>query len=312
MSVDAQTTTMNEVRDVLEAALPGVGIESLQPLDAGYSSNHWVADTDDGRLLVKIPQRNRDPEHLRRLIRNTELAQEHGIPVVRYRCLVPHAPSVGGPVLIQEFHEGDSAADVWDSLDEGGRAALCEDLGDLVGRMHSITGPEFGPLLGGGTAGTLHEAIEAELDTLLAQADADALGGDCADALRAAVAAELSHIDDAGSRPALVHGDLWLPNFLVGGGRITRVLDFEHAVFADRFRDFGKLEEHVFAKYPAARGPFLKAYGEACPLPSDWERRVDLARVLHALAMHVYFLQWTPQFAPEYAGQVGEWLAKRS
>ncbi len=304
MAIEIDTT----IRHVLERACPGLRVESVRPLDAGYTSKQWIADTDDGRLLVKVPQRDRDPEHLRRLVASTRVAAEHGIPVVRFRALVEHDPAVGGPVLVQEFEEGDAAGDVWESLDEERRKALVRDLGDVVGRVHAIKGSWFGDVQGGGRAPTLRESVDAEVEALLRDADTDALG----DGVQAAVAAAVSRLDDSSSTPALTHGDLWLPNVLVRDGRITCLLDFEHASYADRFRDFGKLDEHVFDGFPAGRGVFLDSYAAACPLPDDWDRRVDLAHVLHALTMHVYFLRWSPQWAPQYARQVGEWLARTS
>jgi aminoglycoside phosphotransferase (APT) family kinase protein len=304
------TYTDTTIWQVLERACPGVRIESVQPLNAGYTSKQWVADTDEGRLLVKVPQRNRDPEHLRRLMTSARVAAEYGLPVVRYRRLVPHDPAVGGPVLVQEFQVGEAAGDLWESLNEGRRKVLCQDLGDIVGRVHRITGSEFGDVLGGGRAATLRESVEAELDTLLGQADADEIPD--RSAMRAAIIAALSKLDVSASVPALTHGDLWLPNFLVRDGRITCALDFEHATYADRFRDFGKLDEHIFDAFPAGRGVFLDAYAAVCPLPQDWEQRVELAHVLHALTMHAYFLRWSPQWAPQYAQQAREWLAKRS
>ena len=54
----------------------------------------------------------------------------------------------------------------------------------------------------------------------------------------------MSNTDSSASTPALTHGDLWLPNILLRDGTIGCVLDFEHATYADRFRDFGKLDEH--------------------------------------------------------------------
>jgi aminoglycoside phosphotransferase (APT) family kinase protein len=241
---------------------------------------------------------------------SARVAAEHGVPVVRYRRLVPHDPAVGGPVLVQEFQEGDAAGDLWESLDEERRIVLCQDLGDIVGRVHSITGSEFGDVLGGGRAATLRESVEAELDTLLDQADAAEIPD--RGAMRAAITTALSRLDGSASVPALTHGDLWLPNFLVYDGRITCALDFEHATYADRFRDFGKLDEHIFDAFPAGRRVFLDAYAAACPLPQDWEQRVDLAHVLHALTMHAYFLRWQPQWAPQYAQQAREWLAKHA
>ncbi|MCB5911426.1 hypothetical protein [Streptomyces pinistramenti] len=95
-------------------------------------------------------------------------------------------------------------------------------------------------------------------------------------------------------------------------GRITCVLDFEHATYAERFRDFGKLDEHIFDAFPAGRDVFLASYAAACPLPDDWEQRVALGQVLHALNMHVYFRRWSPQWAPQYARQVKEWLTRNT
>jgi aminoglycoside phosphotransferase (APT) family kinase protein len=307
---DTQADARAGIQRVVEHACPGIGIKSLSRLDAGYSSKHWVADTDEGRLLVKVPQRNKDPEHLRRLMASTRVAAEHGIPVVRYRRLVAHDPTVNGPVLIQEFHQGETVGDLWDSLDDGGRKALCHQLGDIVGRVHGIIGPEFGPVLGGGMAPTLREAVEVEVDTLLSRADAEMLGERAA--LRVGIATALSRLDGSASVPALIHGDLWWPNFLVRDGRLTCTLDFEHAAYADRFRDFGKLDEHIFDKFPAGREVFLESYAAACPLPDDWQERLALGHVLHALTMHVYFLRWSPQWAPQYARQAGEWLAERA
>ncbi len=303
---DVETT----IRGLLERACPGVHIEAVYPLHAGYTSRQWVADTDEGRLLVKVPQRNRDPQHLRRLMASVRVAGEHGIPVVRYRRLVPHDDALGGPVLIQEFQEGDAAADLWESLDEGQRKVLCRDLGDIVGRLHLITGPTFGDVLDGGMAATLEEAVDAELTGLLEAADSDMLGDPAA--LRKVITTALSRLDGTANQPTLNHGDLWLPNFLVTGGRITCALDFEHATYTERFRDFGKLNEHVFDKFPEGRGVFLESYAAACPLPADWEQRVDLANVLHALTMHAYFLRWNPEWAPQYAQQARDWLAQRA
>jgi hypothetical protein len=46
-----------------------------------------------------------------------------------------------------------------------------------------------------------------------------------------------------------------------------------------------------------------------CALPVDWESRVRLGRAIHALSMAVYFLRWTPKWAPQYVRELEEWLA---
>jgi aminoglycoside phosphotransferase (APT) family kinase protein len=298
------------IRDALETACPGLHVDALRPLNAGYTSKQWVADTDEGPLLVKVPQRNRDPEHLRRLVVSTRVAAEHGIPVVRFRALVTQCPALGGPVLIQEFQEGAPAEDGWETLEDRARLALCEDLGTVVGRLHSTEGPRFGDVLGVEKVASLEESVESEVEVLLGQAEADLVGD--GSSLRAAISKAVSRLDHSASTPALTHSDLWLPNILLRNGRISCVLDFEHAMYADRFRDFGKLDEHVFDAFAPGRTAFLESYSATCPLPDDWEQRVDLAHLLHSLTMYVYFLRWTPKWAPQYAREFQERLSKIS
>ncbi|MFD9815045.1 phosphotransferase [Streptomyces sp. NPDC059080] len=92
------------------------------------------------------------------------------------------------------------------------------------------------------TTPSLRESVGTELEALLPQADLTLIGD--AGTLRSALRATLTRLDDTANVPALTHGDLWLPNVLVRDGRISCVLDFEHATYADRFGDFGKLDEH--------------------------------------------------------------------
>ncbi|MER7028016.1 MULTISPECIES: phosphotransferase family protein [Streptomyces] len=304
----APVDALRAVRALLHREFPGTEVTAVRHLDKGYTSKQWVADTGEGRLLVKAPQREPSVAQLRRLTSAARIAAAHGIPVVRYRRLLPHEPSLGGPLLIQEYEEGDAADEVWEGLDRGRRLTLLHDLGDLVGRLHAVKGPHYGDVAGGPTAPSLPEAVDAEVAALLPQADLTLIGD--AEALRSAVRATVAGLDGTANVPVLTHGDLWLPNILVRDGRISCVLDFEHAAWADRFRDFGKLDEHLFDAFPEGRGTFLAAYAAACPLPGDWERRHALGQLLHALAMHVYFRRWSPQWAPQYARQAGEWLLR--
>jgi aminoglycoside phosphotransferase (APT) family kinase protein len=149
-------------------------------------------------------------------------------------------------------------------------------------------------------------SVEGEVDGLLSQ-----LEGELADIvtdLKEAVA----DLDASFSVPVLTHGDLWLPNVLVREGRFGCLLDFEHARYADRFRDFGKLDEHILDAFPAGREAFLESYQAICPLPDDHALRIELGSLIHELTIHVYFLRWAPQWAPQHARKVRAWLSRNS
>jgi hypothetical protein len=40
----------------------------------------------------------------------------------------------------------------------------------------------------------------------------------------------------------------------------------------------------------------------------SWLSRIPLAHAIHALSMCVYFLQWTPKWAPQYVRELEKWL----
>lgn len=294
------------VRDALAEACPGTRVTGLRPLDAGYTSRQWVADTDEGPLLVKTPVRDTDPEHVRRLIATTRRAADGGVPVVRFRAFVPRSAALGRPVLVQEFQEGTPADEAWGSMAPAERTAFADDLGRVVGRIHSCSGPWFGDVLGTEKHPDGPTFLHALVDARLAEAPEDFTS-----AGRSGLSAALHRAVDAvpaDGPPSLTHGDLWRQNLVLRDGGIACVLDFEHGVLADRFLDFGKLDEHVFDGFPDGRAAFLAAYDEVCPLPAGWESRVRLGHAVHAMSMGVYFLRWTPRWAPQYVRELEEWL----
>ncbi|WP_147434727.1 phosphotransferase family protein [Micromonospora musae] len=304
------TVGLDVVRDALAEACPGIGIMGIRRLDAGYTSRQWVADTDEGPLLVKTPVRNADPEHLRRLIATTRRAAEGGIPVVRFRAFVPRSGLLDAPLLVQEYQDGVPADEAWAAMSSAQRLSFAEALGELVGRLHSCAGPWFGDVFGIRKHPDVRSFLHALVDDRLAEAPAD-LTSAGRDGLATALHRAVDAVPSNGV-PALTHGDLWRQNVVLRAGRIACLLDFEHGLYADRFLDFGKLDEHVFDAYPEGRRAFLDAYDEVCPLPDDWQARVRLARAVHALSMAVYFLRWTPEYAPQYVGELEEWLAERA
>jgi len=304
--VTQEAITTDVVRTALAEACPGTQVGQVRPLDAGYTSRQWVAATDEGPLLVKTPIRETDPEHLRRLIATTRRAAAGGVPVVRFRAFVTRSTAFEAPLIVQEFQEGTPGDEAWEAMDHAQRLVFAADLGRLVGQVHSCTGPWFGDVLGTETYPDIRALLHTLVDAQLAQAPQDftSLGRDgLATEIHGAI--ETVRLD---ATPSLTHGDLWRQNIVLREGRIACLLDFEHGRYSDRFLDFGKLDEHIFTEFPEGRAVFLETYDSVCALPDDWEFRVRLGHAIHALSMAVYFLRWTPKWAPQYVQQLEEWL----
>jgi fructosamine-3-kinase len=84
-------------------------------------------------------------------------------------------------------------------------------------------------------------------------------------------------IDDRIVQPALLHGDLWSGNYIIGP-RDTPVLIDPAACYGDREADLAFTT--LFGGFPQS---FYQAYEEAWPLPAGWPERRDLYNLYHLL-----------------------------
>ena len=84
-------------------------------------------------------------------------------------------------------------------------------------------------------------------------------------------------IDDAVAQPALLHGDLWGGNFIVGPGGAPVLID-PAAYYGDREADLAMTR--LFGGFPPG---FYRAYEAAWPLPDGWHERVGLYNLYHLL-----------------------------
>jgi fructosamine-3-kinase len=84
-------------------------------------------------------------------------------------------------------------------------------------------------------------------------------------------------IDDQIVQPALLHGDLWGGNFIVGPGGAPALID-PAASYGDREADLA-----FTALCGGVTEGFYRAYQEAWPLPAGWQERRDLYNLYHLL-----------------------------
>ena len=84
-------------------------------------------------------------------------------------------------------------------------------------------------------------------------------------------------IDDAQAQPALLHGDLWGGNVIVGPGGAPALID-PAAYYGDREADLAMTR--LFGGFAPS---FYAAYQQAWPLPPGWQARVGLYNLYHLL-----------------------------
>jgi aminoglycoside phosphotransferase (APT) family kinase protein len=303
-----ESVSPTAVTGAIAEACPGIQVTGVQPIELGYSSHNFLIDSDEGRLLAKIPKRQPDPERLDGLVAATGLAAKAGLPVPEHRWFLRNCEQLSGlPLLVQQYLPGAAASAEWPELDLAHRETVARELGEAVARLHGITGQGFTDVLGGNASPSwgayVHDRVEESVKVLSGSVDF-APGWET---VRAAMTEAVDALPEPVT-PVLVHLDLYLDNVLVHNGHLRCVLDFEHARFGDSYADFGKLDELVFGWYPETEEPFMEAYRAVHPAAGDTELRMRVGIGLHNLASCAYFSQWTPRLVPEYLARIDDWL----
>ncbi len=98
-------------------------------------------------------------------------------------------------------------------------------------------------------------------------------------------------------KPALIHGDLWGGNYLVGTEGKPYLID---PAVSYGFREFDLAMTHLFGGFST---DFYNAYQEGFPLQPNWQQRIDLWN-LYPLLLHLNL------FGTGYLGQVKSALKK--
>jgi aminoglycoside phosphotransferase (APT) family kinase protein len=289
---------MSDVEAVLAELCPSTQVAGLRIGPESYSNRLWLAETDEGDLLIRIPGRSTNPEKLRNAIVASRLASEAGVPSPRFRAFAA-ATKLGHPVVVQEFRPGERA-----SRRSFEPEALGRTLGDWIGRLHSIRGGKFGSILETRDARPWGQVVLDRVEQMLADLPEASLPSSFV-----SVTAAFSRLAVVQAEPSsLVHRDLYLDNVLIHEERGTCLLDFEHACFQDRFVDFGKLTDLVFERYPRTGEAFFAEYRKHHP-PSDGDSaRMALSQGLYALTQVHYFNRWKPDLVGFYAARLGEWM----
>jgi aminoglycoside phosphotransferase (APT) family kinase protein len=243
----------------LAAALAGAGLSRKLVADqhrltgGTFNAVYRVTLADGTRLVVKIPP-GPDTPLLRyeRDILTTEAMyyrRAGRLPGVSVPAViaVDDVAEDGGGYLVMTECPGRPWPELSPAPDGAERDALRAELGGVVARLHTITGPAFG--YPSGSVGPLRKTWRA--------AFLDMVRAILTDAERFAVAlprpagsvwnwfGDRAAVLDAVTTPTLVHFDLWDGNILVssgpGGRRIGGLIDAERAFWGDPLAEFVSL-----------------------------------------------------------------------
>jgi aminoglycoside phosphotransferase (APT) family kinase protein len=218
------------------------GEEAVLELKEGWFNVAYNIRLADGReVILKIaPPQGAEVMLYEKNIMATEVAsmrlvrKNPAIPVPEIYFLDDAHDLCDSDYFFMEKIHGDNLEHVKTSLPAETLEAIERRIGEIIREINGFPGTYFGydgnPDL---RANTWKEAFVKIVDSVLEDGSQKNVVYDYSyDELRAAVLKHAPALEEI-STPCLVHWDAWDPNFFVKDGRITGIIDFERALWAE-------------------------------------------------------------------------------
>jgi aminoglycoside phosphotransferase (APT) family kinase protein len=209
--------------------------------DGWFNASYSVRLADGREVILKIaPPQGAEVMLYEKNIMATEVAsmrlvrKNPAIPVPEIYFLDDAHDLCDSDYFFMEKIHGDNLEHVKTSLPAETLEAIERRIGEIIREINGFPGTYFGydgnPDL---RANTWKEAFVKIVDSVLEDGSQKNVVYDYSyDELRAAVLKHAPALEEI-STPCLVHWDAWDPNFFVKDGRITGIIDFERALWAE-------------------------------------------------------------------------------
>ena len=238
--------TRAQIEAMARRAFAGMGLadgdDAVRELKDGWFNAAYAVTLADGReVILKIaPPQGAEVMQYEQNIMATEVA---AMRLVRENAAIP-VPIIYGfddardlcdsAYFFMQKVEGDNLEHVKASLLPEVQASVDRQIGAIIRAINSFPGSYFGydgnPDL---RAATWKEAFLKIFEAVLEDgARKDAVYDFSYADLRAAAHSHAAALEEV-TAPCLVHWDAWNPNFFVREGRITGIIDFERALWAE-------------------------------------------------------------------------------
>lgn len=313
--------TRLQIEAMVGRAFAGLGLapgeDTITELKDGWFNAAYDIRLADGRFVIlKIaPPKGAEVMLYEKNLMATEVAamrlvqQNPAIPVPEIYFFDNAHDLCDADYFFMEKIDGDNLEHVKASLPEATQAAIDQHIGEIIREINTFPGTYFGydgnPEL---RAATWKDAFIKIVESVLEDAARKDVQFDFSyDALRAALHKHAPALDEI-TTPCLVHWDAWNPNFFVKNGRITGIIDFERALWAEPLME---------AQFRPLYGPgitnSMRGYGKTSFTFAE-EQRKNLYSLHLALVMNTecYYRNYDTDdifnFSRQYIADTMAWL----
>jgi aminoglycoside phosphotransferase (APT) family kinase protein len=251
------------------------GEEAVTELKEGWFNASYNLLLANGReVILKIaPPPEAEILQYEKNIMATEVAvmrlvrQNPGIPVPEIYFYDSAHDLCDSDYFFMEKIYGDNLQHVMADLSPETRTAIELRTGEIIRQVNTFPGTYFG--LDGNPdlrANTWKEAFFKLVEAVLEDAARkEAVFDYSYDELRATIQKHIPALDEITSS-CLVHWDAWNPNFFVKDGKVTGLIDFERAMWAE------PLMEAQFRSFGGGVNNAMRGYGKTSFTPAEEQR----------------------------------------
>lgn len=312
--------TRQQIESMAKRAFDGLGLaageDAVTELKQGWFNAAYEVRLADGReVILKIaPPLDAEVMIYEKNIMRTEVAsmrlvrQNPAIPVPEIYFFDDAHDLCDADYFFMEKIHGDNLEHVKAGLPAETQEAVELHIGGIIREINTFPGTYFGydgnPDL---RAQTWKEAYIKIVESVLEDAARKHVVFDFGyDEIRAAIQKHAPALEEI-TAPCLVHWDAWNPNFFVRDGRITGIIDFERAFWAE------PLMEAQFRQFSDSVTASMRGYGKTSFTAAE-EQRNHLYALHLALVMHTecfyrnYDTDGVFNFSRQYLGATMEWL----
>lgn len=299
MSITKNRQSREQLLAMAADAFPQREVAAVTELTEGmFNAAYRVDFADGGASILKIAAAeptgllSNEINLMQAEVSAMELARRHGLPYVakvqysdftRTRC--------NGTFFFMEVMPGRSVSSCQAELSPDTVKAVMKEVGRFQRQTAAIHGEKFGLLGDVNRFDTLHELLRYMFAHVLQDAAARSIDLKLdPEQLMALLEKERDVFADV-ARPSLVHWDMWEGNIFVAEGKLSGIIDWERAMWADPFMD-DRFRRHTRSQ------AFLEGYGQTEFTPVEQRR-------IRWYDLFLYTTMYVECFYRQYADNTG-------
>lgn len=273
MSITKNHQSLQTLRELARAAFPDrVMTEATELTEGMFNAAYRIDFADGSASILKIAAATQDGllsneiNMMQAEVAAMRIARGHGLPGVaevqfsdftRTRC--------SGPYFFMEALPGRSLNSCRAELPENVQADILREVGRFQRRMADIHGDSFSLMGDTNRFPTLHGLVTYMFRNVLRDAAARRVAFPVAPEAILALLEQDRAVFDEVTAPSFVHWDMWEGNIFVADGRLSGVIDWERAMWADPLMD-DRFRRH------SRQAAFLEGYGKTSFTTSETRR----------------------------------------